>query len=280
MQLRTATMADEAVSVTQTDKLSFLATQIMQLKTRAFNTTFEPAPSSDSWIFYVYLIVQQCGTGTRTKDDTLSCGDIWRIYIKDWNDKRYLFTQHHLTFANFSKLYNDSGSISVVSRLFTRYLMHLEIQRTLGTYDTRILTEPILDTTASYGEIDVWSKKLNLFRMIVLSRADEYNATVAQLCSTGPVIDYHVMRVFLRLLGLELPTDITLAEQQLRHISYSMVQKLVDNHNLEYLNIDTYLWNLGRECCTYCSPSCVVCSLSSICAKNLHQEPRIDTFAY
>lgn len=233
-----------------------------------------PEVGDDTWKFYLFCVVQQCGTGIKSSETHLSCSSIWKLYFEDWNAERKLFGKS-LTFDDFISEFRSRGLHASDGHLFTRYMMHQELSALVFQYGKSVLHRNVLERTGCYGMVDPYKKKLYLLRMILEKRPESFPVQ-----PYFAVIDYHVMRVLLRGCAPDISGDSAAKEKQLRNFAASTIEALVHDRLTTYHKIDTYLWNLGREICTYDSPKCDRCPLSPSCRKSLEQEPRIETFAY
>jgi len=232
-----------------------------------------PRPEDASWRFYLYCVVQQCGTGLRTTEDTIGCGDIWDRYLEDWRSNRRLFGSVSLTYSEYQDLLVPPTATYRISegRMLTRYLMHQNVQEQHNRLGPLILSPEGMRSISAY-QADRYHKKRNLLWNILHNREDQRHRVPDE---GGPVVDYHVMRVLARVKNwsdLDLP--------QLRERAY---QWILDIHGPDrsFNQIDVALWKHGRETCTRDRPRCNQCQLD--CALrhyNHYQEPRVESFFY
>lgn len=222
-----------------------------------------------AWKFYFGVCAQMCGTGLRTDDDTLSCSEVWGTFIDDWNGERVFWnpavsaTRALSGFAGKSSEYRLSMRKAMLRE--TRYLCSLP-----GPFAALMMAK----STFAYGE-DPFGKKLNLLRNALWCREDIVFDTL--LPETGPVIDYHVMRVVARVAGR--PDD----EAGMRKFAYDFAEAAVGLTGCDHPSLDGLLWNLGRGRCVL-EPSediCEGCPLAHTCSGDLSvREPRVLTFRY
>ncbi|OIP79450.1 MAG: hypothetical protein CO002_02760 [Candidatus Portnoybacteria bacterium CG_4_8_14_3_um_filter_44_10] len=135
-------------------------------------------------------------------------------------------------------------------------------------------------------------KKKNLLLAMVLSNRPEKFLEVKDPQCWSPIVDYHLMRLALRL-GLvdlnkkEQPVNEkklwvnAKAEYRIRYATYRAVRRLISRSGKQMPFIDEKLW-LGRRYCPETEdPQCAQCIFSSVCKKRVELfQPIYRTTAY
>lgn len=262
--------------------LSTLAQHIASFAPRTYQAKFDPPVDLNSLFFYLFVVAQQCGTGDeRSPDNNLSCGHIWRVFHDSWMNGRTLFGEIEPELFRKILCPPETHWRASHDRMEVRHRMHQQIAKAIQEYGFNILEPEILSSLEAYGD-DPFDKKLNLLHLIMAGRPERWVDS-----ERGPVVDYHVVRVFLRYLGLDLGNasagseDEREAEHALRQEAFWLCISLQEKFGLSFEQVDGYLWCLGREICKYDSPLCHRCPLYDSCKKDIFKkEPRVKTFWY
>ena len=148
----------------------------------------------------------------------------------------------------------------------------------------------ILQLESPFGR-DVWQKKALLLAMALANRPERF-LKPSETDVWDPIVDYHLMRVALRL-GL---VDLTateardnkrrawvgeIDENNTRAASWSAVQGLIRESGLSMAAIDETLWMARKYCPEMEEPVCAKCLFNDACAKRTELfQPVLRTTAY
>jgi hypothetical protein len=151
-----------------------------------------------------------------------------------------------------------------------------------------ILTHPE-NGVPGYRE-DPLGKKAELLLMALANRPEKL-LHVDEATQWHPMIDYHIMRIFLRMGCITLPSDwmtennarcITTRarEEAIRNACFDAMRHLVGLSGRTTHELDTLFWSARRFCPEMVSPNCGACLLQSACtqATGLFQPVHRTTF--
>ena len=134
--------------------------------------------------------------------------------------------------------------------------------------------------------------KKNIFLAMILARRPEQFLKVGANEPWPPIVDYHLMRVILRLGLVELsPHDESdnvrrlqvcpTQESLVRTAVASVVDLLVQRTGMTMAAIDELLWMARRYCPEMSEPECSACQFEPVCAKKTKRfQPILRTTAY
>ncbi len=187
-------------------------------------------------------------------------------------DVRYELTQE------YAQWFADEGT-TPEGILSLAHLSHnpggfLEIMRTVGGYNR-----------------DPFEKKNNLLAMILANRPEVFlNADTET--DWKPIVDYHTMRLALRLGLVQLTEAKRTAnierlvvgaddEEDIRKAVYSAVELLVEESGRTMSFIDEKMWGARAYCPESKKPDCSKCAFESVCKKDIELfQPVLRTTAY
>jgi sugar/nucleoside kinase (ribokinase family) len=133
-----------------------------------------------------------------------------------------------------------------------------------------------LDQIGGYKE-DPLRKKSNLLLLILNQRPEKF-ILLREDESVAPVIDYHLMRSFLRVGLIEVTDDelfnqliqrqIVSSDQEwaVRYAAYLAMQQLVDQSSKSQGVVDYFFFNARKRCPEMSEPECQFCQIDPVCA--------------
>ncbi len=148
----------------------------------------------------------------------------------------------------------------------------------------------ILHGVPGYSQ-DILEKKNMLLAMTLANRPEKFLKATDSF-SWKPIVDYHLMRLALRL-GLvnlnELERNINIKrkwvteryEQVIRAVVYRAIELLIDKSEKSMSFIDEKMWGAHRYCPEMEKPDCAKCIFNTNCKKNIELfQPVFRTTAY
>ncbi len=138
---------------------------------------------------------------------------------------------------------------------------------------------------------DVFKKK-NLLLAMMLSNRPERFLKVTDPENWKPLVDYHVMRLCLRLGTVELDEEereinrqrlwtSARSEMRIREASCEAVKRIIRQSGRPMPFVDDKLWQARRYCPEMAEPECLKCSFGNVCEKRVELfQPVFRTTAY
>jgi sugar/nucleoside kinase (ribokinase family) len=143
-------------------------------------------------------------------------------------------------------------------------------------FETLVLT---LDNIGAYKE-DPLRKKTGLLGLILNQRSERY-LPINDGDEIAPVIDYHLMRSFLRIGMIEIRDEKLLEkikgrqivtereEWEIRYATYIATEKVIELSGKSTGAVDLFFFDARKRCPEMSSPDCENCQLDSVC---LHEK--------
>lgn len=223
---------------------------------------------------------------------------LWRLFMRAFNQNPEFFSPCFLSTISPSELgaifFNDDPGtqwpdFDTRFALTRRYGQILRAENitpselvTLANKSNHRLREFIdsVSMIAPYG-LDPWKKKLTLLAMALANRPEHFlKVHRSDEEEWRPIVDYHLMRVALRL-GLVEVDDVEWTheklierrwlneseEESIRQKVFLAIQKAIVQSGLSMSAIDVAFWLARKYCPEMSEPECGKCMFNSLCAK-------------
>lgn len=231
---------------------------------------------------------------------------LWTLFKRELDGNPDFFRPEHL--ANLSPgeltrvLTDDEGTQwpdfderLKLARRYGRWLLeHGATPRSIVA-DANETGEPLhrfllIMETGPFGDDDLMKKQL-LLAMALANRPERF-LVVTDPGKWFPIVDYHLMRVALRLGLVELDTDEANRNEARRWVSpeeeagirkaaWSAVRGLIQESGLPMAAVDETLWMARKYCPEMEQPNCGKCLFNEVCAKRTELfQPVLRTTAY
>lgn len=236
--------------------------------------------------FYVAQAMNACGIEIVDSKTEVTCEDIWLLFDRIWNYWPGWFDPEiwvSITFQEFEEIFNflPVGKVMSQKDLWWRWMMLQAVGRRIDSPLWEWTRENIYALPGF--EQDPLKKKANLLITFLRYRPENFIDF-----EPDPMIDYHIMRIFLRMGLLQIPdynAEMAIENEYLiRCYCYYIMQALSTYSKYDLSTINFFFWALGKTVCMYVQHTCLksgVCPLESICPQLiLRREPRIETINY
>jgi hypothetical protein len=230
---------------------------------------------------------------------------LWKMCMNALNEEPDFFEPAKLATISeidFAWLLSDDNAVYPfpdwnerfrLTRLFGKALLHFgptDIVAFANKHESVGTLRDSLKLIPGYRE-DELEKKSLLLAMALANRPEKF-LDVAQGYEWPPIVDYHLMRIALRLGLVEHTEDERLAsekrlfvgaeqEANIREKVFMAASALIDFSGLPMATIDETLWMARKYCPEMTEPDCGKCIFESVCKKRTKLfQPVIRTTAY
>lgn len=326
---RIGAFAELAKTMPISPPLNFYDLTLPDGKKLVFDDMYPPQNAPQVIEFFFFAMIHQYGFwhdederykaplygSWKGKDGVKGSDLLWKMLMGAWQRNRDCFLPANLAYISdqaFDAIFSDdNGPVPLLCtderRNLTReYGRWFSTPRMAGRTPTELVAyanthpDPVFvlrailthddDGIPGYRE-DPFGKKAELLLMALANRPEKLLATSAET-TWFPVIDYHVMRLALRMALCELPAQwrkenterkfvTEEREAAIRDAVNRSVKIVIDRSGRSMAEIDNLMWSARRYCPETETPQCAKCPLRDVCAQKVELfQPVIRTTYY